>query len=298
MKAIALLSAFALLGLAGATPAGAIPRTFVSGTGSGTTCTRAAPCATFQAAHDATDLAGEINCLNDGSFGGLSITKSITIDCAGTVAAVDGNIFIATPGVTVRLRNLTLSSGNVGGTAVTFNRGAALFIEKCTVTHLSSGIFFGVAMDTLSRLFVTDTTFLAENNGAIGVSANGPTVHATVDGVRVEKNGLDGVAAIAQAGVAAVHVRNSVITGAGGGISSETIASGITSVTVDRSTLRLGSTGVFASGGNAFVVLGRSTVMSNGTGLALNGGHIISYQNNHLTGNSTDGAPTAVFTLH
>src|SRR5262245_41279396 len=87
MKAIALLSAFALLGLVGATPAGAIPRTFVSSTGVGSACTRVAPCTTFQAAHDATDLGGEINCLGSGSFGGLSITKSITIDCAGTVAA-------------------------------------------------------------------------------------------------------------------------------------------------------------------------------------------------------------------
>jgi hypothetical protein len=61
--------------------------------------------------------------------------------------------------------------------------------------------------------------------------------------------------------------------------------------------MRLGNTGVFTSGSNSFVVLGRSTVMSNSTGLALSGGSIASYQNNHLTGNVIDGAPTAAFSV-
>jgi hypothetical protein len=297
MKATILSAAFMLLALLAATPAGAIPRTFVSGTGAGAACTRAAPCATFQAAHDAADQGGEVNCLRSGSFGGFTVTKSITIDCAGAVAATDGNININTNGVTVRLRNLTLSSGNVGGSAVSFFHGTALFVEKCTVTHLSAGIFFANSSGA-SRLFVSDTLFVAENNGAISVSSNGTSVHATIDGVRIDKNGLGGVSAISQTGVASVHVRNSEISRAGVGIESETTATGLTSVTVDRSSLRLGSTGVFASGSNSFVVLGRSTVMSNQTGLAANGGHVVSYQNNHLTGNVTDGAPTSVVTVH
>jgi len=115
--------------------------------------------------------------------------------------------------------------------------------------------------------------------------------------VRIEKVGSP-VAAVAQAGVAAVHVRNSAITGSGTAIRAQTIDSGVASITVDRSSARLSSTGVFVSGNNSFVVLGRSTVMSNTTGLINFDGHIVSYQNNHLTGNSTDGAPTAVFTLH
>src|ERR671935_371846 len=94
-------------------PAQAIPRTFVSGTGSGMLCTRAAPCATFQAAHDATDPGGEINCIDAGNFGpvGLIITKPITIDCAGTLGSMSGftpeGITINVPGGVVRLRNLT-----------------------------------------------------------------------------------------------------------------------------------------------------------------------------------------------
>ena len=67
-------------------PADAIPRTFVSGKGGGVACTRAAPCADLQTAHDATDSGGEVTCLDGGNFAGAStvtISKSITIDCGG-----------------------------------------------------------------------------------------------------------------------------------------------------------------------------------------------------------------------
>jgi hypothetical protein len=110
-----LAAAAALLALClPAAPAQAIPRTFVSSTGSGAACTRAAPCATFQAAHDVTDPGGEINCIDAGNFGpvGLIITKPITIDCAGTLGSMSGftpeGITINVPGGVVRLRNLTI----------------------------------------------------------------------------------------------------------------------------------------------------------------------------------------------
>src|SRR2546429_7381431 len=83
MRKITLLSfslAAMLVSLLPATPAWAIPRTWVSSTGTGTTCTRAAPCASFATAQAATDAGGEINCVDAGEYnvGGLDITKSIT----------------------------------------------------------------------------------------------------------------------------------------------------------------------------------------------------------------------------
>src|SRR5262249_38802870 len=82
-----LVSAAAALGVTVGS-AHAIPRSFVSGAGAGTTCTRAAPCATFQAAHNATDPGGEVNCIDPGDFGAVTITKSITIDCTGTLGTI------------------------------------------------------------------------------------------------------------------------------------------------------------------------------------------------------------------
>src|SRR5690242_4483750 len=120
-------AAFALV----ASSAHAIPRTFVSGTGGGTACTRALPCASFQAAHDATDLGGEINCLDAGSFGTVMVSKSITIDCAGTVGAIPtsaGTVTINAPTATVRLRHLTVISTSTIATAIDFQNGSALFV--------------------------------------------------------------------------------------------------------------------------------------------------------------------------
>src|ERR1700750_896995 len=84
-------------------PAQAIPRSFVSAAGGGAACTRALPCATFQAAHDATDANGEIDCIDAGQFGGVVITKSITIDCTGTIGAGANTITINTTSAVVRL---------------------------------------------------------------------------------------------------------------------------------------------------------------------------------------------------
>src|SRR5690349_3598944 len=114
MNTVALLSTgFATLAsvVLAATSAQAIPRTFVSGTGSGTACTRAAPCATFQAAHDATTTGGQVNCLDPGDFGSVAITKAITIDCTGTFGAgtgpATGDAVTVNAGGAVRLRNLS-----------------------------------------------------------------------------------------------------------------------------------------------------------------------------------------------
>src|SRR5438045_223952 len=68
----------------------AAPRTFVSGTGADAgTCTRAAPCLTFSFAHGQTNAGGEVNCVDAGNFGSVTITKSITIDCAGTLGGIN-----------------------------------------------------------------------------------------------------------------------------------------------------------------------------------------------------------------
>src|SRR3982750_2848833 len=112
MKAVALLLAAAAIGLLPAAPADAAPRAFVSSTGSGATCTRAAPCATFQAAHDATDPNGEVNCLDGGDYGPINISKSISIDCtgtAGTIAVTTGTgVNISGSNLIVRLRGLAI----------------------------------------------------------------------------------------------------------------------------------------------------------------------------------------------
>src|SRR6267142_5664869 len=63
-------------------PAHAQTRTWVSGVGDDANpCSRIAPCKTFAGAISKTFTNGEIDCLDPGGFGTVTITKAIEIDC-------------------------------------------------------------------------------------------------------------------------------------------------------------------------------------------------------------------------
>src|SRR5688572_3611258 len=110
MKSLAwLLSALFMLI---ATPAlGQATRTWVSGVGDDANpCSRTAPCKTFAGAISKTATGGEINVIDSGGFGAVTITKSITIDGAGAQASIlalnVNGITVNGPGIVVSLRNL------------------------------------------------------------------------------------------------------------------------------------------------------------------------------------------------
>src|SRR5262252_8106873 len=65
-------------------------RTWVSGVGDDVNpCSRVAPCKTFAGAISKTTPGGEIDCLDPGGYGAVTIMKSITIDCgAGKVGSI------------------------------------------------------------------------------------------------------------------------------------------------------------------------------------------------------------------
>src|SRR6202007_1030030 len=64
-------------------------RTWVSGVGDDANpCSRTAPCKTFAGAISKTAPAGEINCLDPGGFGAVTITKAMTISCEVGTAGV------------------------------------------------------------------------------------------------------------------------------------------------------------------------------------------------------------------
>src|ERR1700720_1556194 len=88
MRKIAVLIAVLgtpLLPVLGTVPAHAqATRTWVSGVGDDANpCSRTAPCMTFAGAITKTAAGGEIDALDPGGFGAVTITKSITIDGGG-----------------------------------------------------------------------------------------------------------------------------------------------------------------------------------------------------------------------
>src|SRR5262244_847012 len=64
-------------------------RTWVSGVGDDANpCSRTAPCKTFAGAISKTAAGGEIDALDPGGFGAVTITKSITLDGTGNLASI------------------------------------------------------------------------------------------------------------------------------------------------------------------------------------------------------------------
>src|SRR5438046_5551024 len=84
LMAIAIFTfAFASMAQAQAT------RTWVSGVGDDLNpCSRTAPCKTFAGAISKTADCGEIDAIDQGPFGAVTISKSITLDGTGTMASI------------------------------------------------------------------------------------------------------------------------------------------------------------------------------------------------------------------
>src|SRR5437660_1674538 len=96
-------------------------RTWVSGVGDDANpCSRTAPCKTFAGAISKTAAGGEIDALDPGGFGAVTITKAITLDGGGgqvasvLVSGTNGIVVAAQPNDVVIIRNLRLD-GLMGG---------------------------------------------------------------------------------------------------------------------------------------------------------------------------------------
>jgi hypothetical protein len=120
-------------------------RTWVSGVGDDVNpCSRTAPCKTFAGAISKTAAGGEIDVLDPGGFGTVTITKAITIDGGGTLASI---LASGTNGINVNagaadiviLRNLSINGAGttLGLNGVNFLSGLRLIVENCTMENFS-----------------------------------------------------------------------------------------------------------------------------------------------------------------
>src|SRR6476660_7725760 len=114
-------------------------RTWVSGVGDDANpCSRTAPCKTFAGAISKTQPNGEIDCLDPGGFGAVTITKAIAIDCTGTHGSVlvsGTNAIIISAGAAdkITLRGLAINGIGTGLVGIRFLAGAQLNVEQCAI---------------------------------------------------------------------------------------------------------------------------------------------------------------------
>ena len=294
-------------------------RTWVSGVGDDANpCNRTAPCKTFAGAISKTAAGGEINCLDPGGFGALTITKSIIISCETGTAAV---LVSGTNGIVVQvgasdnvyLRGLDFEGLTTGLSGILFNSAGTLHVEKCLIRGFSgssggAGILF--APTGAASLYVADTV----------VSDNGGNVGSTTGGGIVVKPGVGGSANVALNRVQITH-SNFGFTADGGGttggisasiddsVDSENLHEGITAKTtsggirvmINRTDIsNNGGIGIRGDGASAAIFIGSSIVTGNSTGVSvLDSASVQSYQNNQINGNNvTDGTPLPAVVLH
>ena len=144
-------------------------RTWVSSTGTNNTvCSRSSPCDTFADALAATAAGGEIDCVDAGSFGIVTITISVTIDCGsgdtGAVGAITAAGFFTTVGIIVQagandvvtLRKLSINGLGTGSIGIIFFSGKSLEIENVRIMHfIDSGIL--AEPNSPASLFIVDS---------------------------------------------------------------------------------------------------------------------------------------------
>jgi hypothetical protein len=293
---LAALSLF-ILALSSAAQAQAT-RTWVSGVGDDVNpCSRTAPCKTWAGAISRTAAGGEIDALDPGGYGTLTITKSITVDGAGTHASglnaggVNGfNIndsATATPNTSiVRLRNLSINGAGAttGLNGIRFVAGKALHVENVVIDRQSGdGISFTpAAAGVVFELYVRNLTVRNVTSDGIEVSAAGAgsIALASIDDSSFAKSG-NGVRGGANS---RVHLTDCQIALMGGfGVSAEVASS---EVNVSNSLITNSPSGVRANGGVARV--SKSVVTGNTTGLNRVSGTLETFQNNMVRGNTTD----------
>jgi len=268
-------------------------RTWVSGVGDDVNpCSRTAPCKTFAGAISKTAAGGEINAIDPGGYGAVTITKSITIDGGGTFASIlaagtTGIIVNAGPSDVVTIRNVAINGANTRVNGIRFMAGGALHVEKCEIFGFA-GIGINAVPGGSSLLFVLDTVVRNNDGGGILIKP-GPYVGASLDRVRLDGN-FYGVRAESNANVT---IRDSVAAGnsTNGFQAASTGASAL--INLENSTAVGNGTGVATSGGAAAVIMSNSAIMSNGQGINTSaGGNVYSFGNNRIIANGTNGEPT------
>jgi hypothetical protein len=307
-KRVALATAFILAGTVGyATPAAAqATRTWVSGVGDDVNpCSRTAPCKTFAGAISKTAAGGEINCLDPGGFGAVTINKSLVIDCHYTEggALAGGNGIVVNTGLAtdvVVLRGLDIFGVNPPSNGVRMIGAASVHIEDCVIRRFNAANSAGVsfAPSGVGMLFISNTTISQNGNGLTGggiviAPSAGGSVKAVLNNVRVYDNANVGIkidsTATNSANGLLTTIADSDISGNPTGLNATGAGTG-NNVMVTRSTIAINGIGVNTNGGLAVVRMGTTNISSNQTGITASGGGTNrSYGNNQVNGNAVDG---------
>lgn len=286
-------------------------RTWVSGVGDDANpCSRTAPCKTFAGAISKTIANGEINCLDPGGFGAVTITKSITIDCSATFGSVlnsGTNGIIINDSVTaspntieVMLRGLAINGGGptAGINGIRFISGRSLVLEDLFIQNQNGGTGLSLQPAGTAEVYAENVTV---TDGATGIlmqpTGAGGVLRAVLRNVRSQNNSGPGLRVDSTGNTSAlgisVIVDKGSFSGNSDGIIVNSTAAGTQAIAMitDSNIVANTNIGLSSNGLNATVRVGNSTITRNGTGVSVtSSGSAQTYGTNRLDGNPTNGA--------
>jgi hypothetical protein len=293
---------FAALGLIAAlfaaSPAFAqATRTWVSGVGDDANpCSRTAPCKTWAGAIAKTTPGGEIDALDPGGFGAVTITKALTLDGGGgqiasvLVSGTNGIVVAGGPSDVVILRNLRLQGIGAGLNGVLYLSGAQLSVENCDIFGFTQN---GISVTTTgtNELYVTNTYITNTPNG-ISLAPTAGSLFGAMDRGYIINVGTNGVA-VTGSGVTGFAITNSVIDSASTAV---TAGSATARVDVDGSSINDNNTAFSASVSGAIIRVSNNTIYSNTANFTIATGATIASSGNNRVTPSTTGGPNATIT--
>lgn len=254
-----------------------VTRTWVSGVGDDANpASRTAPCKTFAGAISKTAAGGAITVLDPGSFGAVTITKSITIDggsfegCIQS-AGTNGIIINAADTDVVILRNITMDGVTTGLKGIHVLNAGSVHVENCVITGFDKGINFQPTF-TGAQLFVNGTRIQKCKTDGIALAMGTATIRETIVNDIVSSDAAN---------------MPQVITYLGNGFRA---AAG-TKMVLEGCTAAGNNFGIVADG----IIYLSATTVTNNTVLGLKRtapGSIISLRNNRIMGNAVDGRVT------
>jgi hypothetical protein len=271
-------------------------RTWVSGVGDDVNpCSRTAPCKTFAGAISKTAAGGEIDCLDPGGFGAVTITKSVTLDCTGTLGSIlvsgTNAIVVSGAGIIVRIRGITLQGITTGINGISALNMSELFVEDCVFFGFSAGAGINFAPETgVGRLFLKDTVIDSGSSGIVIAPTGGAVAGASLSNVSLQGNGT-GMSINTTSGSATVELTNSLVAAnTTNGITVSGTSSGI--LLINATTVINNSGSGVSAGNGASVFIGGSSFVGNSTGVSVTGsGAVRSYKNNAINANTADASP-------
>jgi hypothetical protein len=285
-------------------------RTWVSGVGDDANpCSRTAPCKTFAGAISKTAPNGEINCIDPGGFGALTITKSITVDCSDVeagvlVAGTNGFIINALSSDRITIRGLDFEGAGTGLDGIRVLSAAAVHISDVVIRGFrgSNGNGIDIAASTNVKVFINDSLItdngVSATTGGILLRPTGTgTANVSIDNVDLENNSAgiiaDGSATTGSAVNVVIRGSVSSANSNGGFVATTTAGHAAINAQVQDSQMSsnagagVSANGTAASGlGSAIVRVGDSVISLNVTGISsIGSGQVRSYLTNQVNGN-------------